>query len=339
MSKFTEVSAPSNKHDELLGQFPLVRTDDPSAARDAKLRRYGVEITAPRSGHPFTSLNVAELPNLFLHFSSNAEQVDAQIAKNSFTSATLCLRGSISVTSNAKTVTIAEGQACVSSQGYDRQVSFKADSEALMLRIPHQMLDRCFASLAGFKPKCAIEFEPSLDTNEPHYKGFTDLLLTLAGRLDRAFSAWPQATLEQLEVACVSSLLFLGRHNLRHLLDGELNAGVPRHLRLAEHFAEANAGGDIGIDDMARAAAVSVSTLTRAFLKHRGCSPAAFLKRTRLAHARTLLESRAATTVIGVAFRCGFSNPSRFSKDYNDVFGETPTQTLRRLRVLPDTSR
>lgn len=331
--------ATSDDPGELLGDFALLSTADPGQAQKVMLARYGIEFDAPRSDRFFSSVNVAELPNLFLHYSRNTEPIDATVPANSFTSVVLCLRGAMSITCNAKTVTIAKGQACVSSQGYARQVSFQQDSEVLMLRIPRQMLDRTFASLTGYPPKSAIEFEPRLDRTDPRYQGFLDILLTLASRLDKAFAAWPQAAIEQLEQACVTSLLYLGDHNLRHLLDGAAPADVPRHLRLAEHFAEANADRDIGIQEMAQAAAVSISTLTRSFLKHRGCSPAAFVKRSRLARAKTLLETRAETTVVAVAQRCGFTNASRFGRDYQRAFGETPSQTLRRLRSQPDAGK
>ena len=40
-----------------------------------------------------------------------------------------------------------------------------------------------------------------------------------------------------------------------------------------------------------------------------------------------------ASTVVGVALRCGFANPSRFAQDYREAFGESPTETLRRRRI------
>jgi transcriptional regulator GlxA family with amidase domain len=56
-----------------------------------------------------------------------------------------------------------------------------------------------------------------------------------------------------------------------------------------------------------------------------------FLKRSRLRRTREqLLAASAGTTVREVALRWGFSHLGRFSADYQQTFGESPSQTLRR---------
>jgi transcriptional regulator GlxA family with amidase domain len=55
----------------------------------------------------------------------------------------------------------------------------------------------------------------------------------------------------------------------------------------------------------------------------------AFVKSVRLQHARRMLQQpEGATSVVSVAFACGFLNPGHFARDYRLAFGELPSATL-----------
>lgn len=96
-------------------------------------------------------------------------------------------------------------------------------------------------------------------------------------------------------------------------------------------FIDANAVDGITVCDVADAAYVSVRTLNRAFHRHLGVTPAAYLRGARLAGARHDLQAGrpVATTVTAVAARWGFTDLSRFAAVYRDEYGETPRATLR----------
>jgi AraC-like DNA-binding protein len=321
---------------EPLKAFSILRTDDLAAASELLRSHYGVEITASNAEQFFARTNFAQLPNLAISFCGNMSPLSATIPRSTRVLVHLSLRGKASLRSGAHHVEIDEGEAFVCSPGCVAQLEFGAGLEQLILRIPQAMIDRTMGALTGYHPRGPIEFEPALDTSDPHYAGFRELLMLLAGRLEPGFSAWPSATLAQLEQACVTSFLHCSRHNLRRLLQDAPLDHIPIPVLHAEHYVQNSGDGDdVTVEDMANAAHVSVSTLTRAFLKHRGYSPSAFVKRVRLSRAKALLESGAATTVVGVALRCGFANPSRFANDYRTAFGESPTETLRRCRVGP----
>jgi len=317
---------------ELLKDFSILRTADPGAARRAIKDRFGFDLIAPDAPDFFARGSLVELSSISLFCAASSLPLRVQLPASDTTYVRLFLRGGCAITTGKSRVEAAEGEALVCSPGRAAQLDYSADHEQLVLIIPPATLDRAITKLTGIPSRLPIAFEPAIPPDDPRYAGFRDLMLLLAGGLDRAFSAWPQATLVHLEQALVGSLLFCSRHNLRRLLSPEDAGTVPAPVRIAEHYAELRCESEIAVEDMARAAAVSVSTLTRMFLKFRGMSPSAFIKRTKLAHARQLLESGAASTVIGVALRCGFTNPSRFANDYREAFDESPTETLRRRR-------
>jgi transcriptional regulator GlxA family with amidase domain len=83
---------------------------------------------------------------------------------------------------------------------------------------------------------------------------------------------------------------------------------------------------------MAQAVGVSQKTLETAFKQVLGMTPARYLMLSRLnaAH-RQLVDGQAdELTVLKVALQWGFSHCSRFSAAYRQLFGELPSQTLRR---------
>lgn len=111
------------------------------------------------------------------------------------------------------------------------------------------------------------------------------------------------------------------------------DARSPATLRRAVAFIEANAERDIGIVEIADAARVSRRAVQHAFRRHLDTTPTAYLRRIRLdgAH-RELLDAvpGEGLTVTAVAYRWGFSSPSRFTERYRAAFGAKPSETLRR---------
>ena len=102
-------------------------------------------------------------------------------------------------------------------------------------------------------------------------------------------------------------------------------------IKKVKEFIEANWDKPISIEGMAAVAKVSARSLFRQFRKDCGCSPAEFAKQIRLTRAREMLERASAdTTVVDVAYTCGFQNAGHFARDFKLAFGELPSDTLKR---------
>lgn len=99
---------------------------------------------------------------------------------------------------------------------------------------------------------------------------------------------------------------------------------------LKRRFTEA-----LRIDDLARAAHMSVSSLHHHFKALTGMSPLQFQKQLRLAEARRLMlgERLDAATA---AYRVGYESPSQFSREYSRHFGAPPVRDIARLRDRAD---
>ncbi len=87
------------------------------------------------------------------------------------------------------------------------------------------------------------------------------------------------------------------------------------------------------LQDLCTVVGAKSRTLQTAFLAVYGTSPMAYLKIQRLYGARLHLQSAdpKTGTVVGIATNWGFWHMGHFSRDYKQMFGETPSQTLKRV--------
>jgi AraC family ethanolamine operon transcriptional activator len=134
---------------------------------------------------------------------------------------------------------------------------------------------------------------------------------------------------------CLSHTLMVLGHAADATIDYKENISRDRALRTvrrAREFMGCRFGESITILDVCRNIGVSRRTLQFSFEKIMQVSPVQYLRLVRLNRARHLLREATPTTdLVGdVAFRCGFWHLSKFAQDYRRMFGELPSDTLRR---------
>ena len=88
---------------------------------------------------------------------------------------------------------------------------------------------------------------------------------------------------------------------------------------------------NICIEELAQLAHLSVSALERRFKKHLAKTPNQFINEIRLENARRLLVETQ-LPVSQIAYECGFSEPSYFSKQFKRLFGEMPSQIRTQIK-------
>ncbi len=102
-----------------------------------------------------------------------------------------------------------------------------------------------------------------------------------------------------------------------------------RGLRMAEDYIEANWDKPLAFETLAAITNVSARTLFYYFRKLHGKTPMQYLKAVRLRHARQMLQQSPQMKVTEVAFACGFGNLGHFARDYQEAWGERPSETRR----------
>jgi AraC-like DNA-binding protein len=89
------------------------------------------------------------------------------------------------------------------------------------------------------------------------------------------------------------------------------------------------------IEDLARAAHMSASSLHHHFKALTGMSPVQYQKQLRLAEARRLMLAERLDAATA-AYRVGYESPSQFSREYSRQFGAPPMRDIARLRELAE---
>jgi transcriptional regulator GlxA family with amidase domain len=104
----------------------------------------------------------------------------------------------------------------------------------------------------------------------------------------------------------------------------ELEAWIDGHLN-----------DPLTIGRLCAVAGVGERCLQKEFHARRGMSPMRFVAERRLAAARArLLRAGASDDVTSIAVGLGFGHVGRFAQTYRQAYGESPSQTLRRVGVL-----
>lgn len=125
----------------------------------------------------------------------------------------------------------------------------------------------------------------------------------------------------------------LARLLLRHDAVVRARPVTARRISDLEGWIESHLEEPMTLGTLCSVAGVGERALAKIFESRRGMSPMRYATERRLAaaHAR-LLRASAADVVTQIATDLGFTHLGRFSIAYRELFGESPSQTLRRGR-------
>ena len=123
----------------------------------------------------------------------------------------------------------------------------------------------------------------------------------------------------------------LSQARLSHLTPGN-NVARQEIVERAEGLLRASGRESVSLKQLCREIGIKERTLRNAFYDVRGLSPMRFAMRERLNDARRRLQGVGLEkgAVTRVATEYGFYELGRFAGSYKAVFGETPSETLRK---------
>ena len=212
---------------------------------------------------------------------------------------------------------------------------YKSRYRQLVLRIEFDALLRNLSALLGQEIGKDLVFDQT-DARNPEMRGLRRRVFHFADDFNERGVFFSDLAAAEIERMMIMKFLMCHRHSYTHLLLREPLPAGSSPVRKVEEFIEANWNKPINIEAMVSIAQVSARSLFRQFKKDRGYSPAEFAKRIRLDRAREMLErSSDGASVTQIALKCGFQNPGHFARDFRPVFGELPSETLKRSAGLP----
>jgi AraC-like DNA-binding protein len=308
------------------------RTSDAEEFEHRLLTEFGVtEIDLPDPATLKFRNNVVRLHDLSLSFWTFGTPVRIGFAESAVAALGLPVKGRGITSSGTRSVPVSVGDPVLVSAGRLAEFQYGADLEKLVVCVEQEALKRKLSVLLGAPVSRKIEFDLTSFVSEEMLTGLLGLIDALMGAFDDRRNLLSSLAVRQLEKAVVAQLLLTACHQFSDQLQHPPPETSSEHIKRAEEFIEANWNQLITMEALTEITGVSARTLFRTFEKLKGYSPMAFARKIKLERAHALLRQPGdATTVTGVALACGFSNPGRFANDYWEMFGELPSETLRR---------
>jgi AraC-like DNA-binding protein len=201
------------------------------------------------------------------------------------------------------------------------------------VKLPKSGLETVLAQELGFRPG-PLHFEKGPVAVKGAAVAFTRLVRTICDDLDDDASAFAHARSSlAVEEALYRLLLAAVPHNHSDLFDTPAGAPSPYYVRRVEAYIQDHLQDPITMQDMIDVSGVSARSLHAGFRRFRGTTPMNFLKNRRLllAHQQLGTAAGSGVSVTDVALACGFTHLSKFARDYQERFGERPSETLRRM--------
>lgn len=315
---------PSTK--PLLRRFPFLDTTDIYTVRKKQGEVWGKYSSKVIDGKKYHLLhNRAELPHSAIDFIDCSAGVSAHFSdRHDWHWLLLPLTGHLELTINGQ--------------------EFCADSSRAILQVPwEQYRFRATPARAIFFGLDSVLANKALPEDcrgclaytleGPYRNVLKQLLIGLAEALDD-WATGPVGRkqhpgfLKHLEASIASCI----SEGVRDSLSGGYGGGRIGTMPITaiRTFMDDNLAADLSIQDIADAAGVSIRTLQSGFADHYFLSPKQMLKVMRLDKARKLLKSRKGPDSVGdVCKLVGHGHAGRFSKEYAERFGESPSKTLR----------
>jgi AraC-like DNA-binding protein len=241
--------------------------------------------------------------------------------------------------------TIDLGQKMVSSsstQGEVLLISIDRDSiDAALGKLIDSPKERAFRQRTAKQP---VKFSPSIDLTSEFglsLKNFAQFLWQAATKQENTATKtvtthqsidFAPLVLQKLEQAFLACLIEGLPSNYAEEILYQTDGAFARHVHKARTFIESNLHEEIRLGDIANATGVCSRLLQKAFSYHCGCSPMRFVTLARLHQVRQeLTQASTNTKIVDVMMQYQFTQGGKFAKEYHQLFGEKPSETLKRF--------
>lgn len=221
--------------------------------------------------------------------------------------------------------------ATICSPGQNLVGTTNAKGFTLLISLKRTLVDQALTDLLGRPPTWALVFEPPT-IQFTHglgcsLKQFSQFLWeeALGG------AAASPVVMEELERAFLACLVKGLPHNYSDRLLQRRIDTLTCYAKKAQSYMAANLQKDIRLEEVATMVGVSPRMLEKAFAYHCHCSPMQFLKQARLERIHAdLCSAPRGTKITEVMINYGFTQGGKFASAYRKMFGELPSQTLKR---------
>jgi AraC-like DNA-binding protein len=323
-------------HEKPLQHHGLVDTRAVDEARDAIGRIFCPHFlnVRDRTGTGFHAVhNAVEQPGYSVNFVAYGAEVEIDPGELSgFFLLQLPMRGAAHVRSGTSMVDVAAGQrASLLSPTLASRMVWKADCEKLIVLMRRRMVEDFFETMTH-RARGPIEFDPSVDLASPIGRSILSHTRMLVEAAEGG-AALPDAYRAMLRDGLISLLLNGLAGNFSTALHQPSGDAGSTAVRKAEDFIQARAAENISMADIANAAGIPLRTLQESYRKTFGRTLSDGVQQARLESLRNaLLKPTPSLNVADAVLASGLGHLGRAASAYREAYGESPSETLRRVR-------
>lgn len=198
----------------------------------------------------------------------------------------------------------------------------------MMVQVEKRALERVLSAELGRTCTEQLKFDPGIQDEEVGHA-----LAAMIRSMWQDLNENPMLQQWRVTRSLEHNLLVAILCTLPHNYSGEFRQAslpAPYYIKRAEDYIRQNVRNLIDIDQLVAVSGVSSRSLYYGFRRWRGTTPMTYLRNMRLSLAHEELKSarESGSNVTRVALGVGYDHLSRFSKDYRQRFGQTPSVTM-----------
>ncbi|MDT7737238.1 MAG: hypothetical protein QOK09_607 [Mycobacterium sp.] len=319
--------------DLVFGSSPAVLTTDVDEATDALCRVYAqAHINPIRSTRVNMRMNAVQLPRFSagcIHFGADVF-MQAEDFSAYYIDTPLCGEA-VTRWRDGYSQKTGLGSAAVLSPGTPCEIGMSSDCDQIYLKVSEPQIRGQLEDLLNRSARKRVTFA-RLNPNTTASSNWVELIRILAresGRPDGVLAH--RLAVDNLQRLLIQGLLLIQPHNYAEAIRESEPSASAAVVRRAIDLMDAQPEAAWSTLQLARATGVSSKALQSAFGRSDRPRPMVYLRRLRLhrTHVELATSPPEAVTVTAVAGRWGFVHLGWFADQYGQLFGESPSETLR----------
>jgi AraC-like DNA-binding protein len=316
----------------LLEHRPLLRSRDVDETR-AFLDPFGLRFDPIGPDRTLDArFNGEFLPGIYIGYVQFGAAALVRVDREADYVVELPLQGRFEAASRREAVSCDAHQAVVLSPTPEHIMRSETAATRVNIVLKRDALAQHLGALLGTAPEAPLEFAAPLDLRAGHGRSLARFARLAVAELERPDTILLEPTTARSFREFVTTALLLHQpHNYSERLRHLERPAMPRDVRRAIDYIDANLDAAIGLPEIVAASGVRGRTLIQHFRDFKGTSPMRYLRAARYEKARMALgRAEPEESITEIAARWGFGHPGRFSVEYRRRFGESPSKTLRR---------
>lgn len=319
-----------------LGRYLLHKTRDIESIHASVaeiLCPHKIEVSG--SGTPIGDalLHHAPLPNGSILYLVYGTQVRVDVSQLGFFLLELPLTGAATTCCGDGRVLSGPGQGVIAGPYQQFSAEWTQDCSKLLIKLESSALESYLSTLLGRRQIRALDFEMGMDLSSDAAASLLRTVQWIVHELEQSGSLLNSAPLAGLQYQrmLMWTLLHCQANNYSEELAARELPQLPHYISGTVRYIQDHYNEAITLEQLVEHANVSERTLLEGFKRYSDVSPMKLLKLTRLDFVHLALKEAdpAGCNVTDLALSCGFSQLGKFSTEYKERFGESPSQTLK----------